>query len=276
MENIVRTAYGSALQTSLFSGIPYVMQANTTLNEKFGILAGVAPAEGITPVAKYYCIGNAGHQLASGTGGIPLIESVQHTAEDAALYNHLPFILRATNNDISSSVQASYALRKQIVVNGLNYFAYYLKRIDTSAAVTNVTLQTNNGGTITSTNFVPTSANLSPTPPVVNSVGTNLLLAQYLNCSATLPISLTQQECTELLNAALILYGDVRYAIISEMAICSGVDRIITLGNGSSFNEAIAVQVASFISSMHVIQFTSTGINGTFNLGTSDPALTLT
>ena len=276
MENIVRTAYGSALQTSLYCGIPFALVANTTLNEKFGILAGQTPPSGSMPVAKYFAIGNAGHSFSMGTGGIPLVENVPHLATDAALYNHLPFALRATNNDLTSEQQANYALRTTITVNGANYFAYYLMRINSTAAVVNTTVTTTTAGVATTTSFVPTSANLSPTPPVINSSAANILESQYVSSYANLPASLTQEQITEILNAATILYGDPSYAIISEMAICSGHDVSISLTGGGTFLEAISVQVCAFVATMHALQFTSTGLPGTFNLGTSEPTLVLT
>ena len=146
MQNITRTANGSALQTTLFDGIPFELIPFTTLNEKFEILAGVAPASGVVPKATYFCIGNGGHQLATGTGGVALIEEVPHIATDSGLYSYLPFILRAINNDIPAGTQAAYAMRKQITVNGAQYYAYYLKRIPTSSSVVTVTLETVNNG----------------------------------------------------------------------------------------------------------------------------------
>ena len=275
MQNITRTAYGSALQTTLFDGIPFDLIPFTTLNENFNVLSGQAPAAGVIPKATYFCIGNGGHQLATGTGGVALIEEVPHLATDAGLYSYLPFILRAINNDIPAGTQAAYALRKQITVAGQQYFAYYLKRIPTNASVIGLTLETVNNGTTTSVAFTPTAANLTPTPPVINNTGVNVLTSQYVNVSATMPMVFTQQECTELLNAATILYGDPAYAIISEMGICSGVDYPITLSTGVTFIEAIAVQICSFINTMHVIQYTATGITGSYQVGSNDPLLVL-
>ena len=275
MQNITRTANGSALQTILFNGIPFDLIPFTTLNEHFNILSGQAPASGVIPKATYFCIGNGGHQLATGTGGVALIEEVPHLATDSGLYSYLPFILRAINNDIPAATQAAYAMRKQITVGGQQYFAYYLKRIPTSGSVVGLTLETVSNGTTTSVAFTPTASNLAPTPPVINNSGVNVLASQYANVSATMPMVFTQQECTELLNAATILYNDPAYAIISEIGICSAVDYSITLSTGVSFMEAIAVQICSFINTMHVIQYTATGINGSYQVGSNDPLLVL-
>lgn len=275
MENITRTVYGSALQSAMFAGLPFSMDNNTTLNEKFGVLAGQPPEAGKMPTAQYYCIGNGGHQLATGTGGVALVETVQHTATDAALYKHLPFALRLATNDLGPAQQAQYALRTPVIISGQSYFAYYLKRLNISGSAVNSTLQTVVNGITTSSNFIPTTSNLSPTPPVLNSAGANILASQYVNCSTTLPINLSQSECSEIMDAATLLYGDPAYAIISEIGICTGVDKLITLTNGQAFNEAVAVQISSFISTMHVVQYTATGISGSFDFGSSDPLLVL-
>lgn len=275
MELTTRTVYGSRLQTMQFSKLPFSTEQNTTLNEKFGVLAGVNPNVGEYPAARYYAIGNGGHKLATGTGGIPLTEDNQHLSTDAALYKHLPFVLRATNNDISNAEQQKYGLRKQITVGGQPYFAYWLKRIPTDEAVVSTLIQTVNGDTVTTAAFVPTPDNLDPIPPVLNPDQVNLLSGQYADVSATLPLILTAAECTELLNAAETMYGDPKYAIISEVALCAGVDYPITLPNSNTMNEVIACQVMAFFNSMHVIQSMAAGINGTFDVGTNEPLLIL-
>lgn len=276
MDLITRTIYGSRLQTMRYAELAFSTEQNTTLNEKFSILAGVNPEVGVYPVGKFFAIGNGGHKLAVGTGGIALSESQQHLATDAALYSHLPFVLRATNNDISNALQQKYALRKTVTYGGQNYYAYYLKRIPTSEASVTTVIQTVNGGSVSSAAFVPTPLNLTPTPPVINPDQVNVLSGQYANVSATIPLLFTADECTELLNAAEIIYGDPKYAIISEIALVAGVDYPITLPNSATMNEAIATQVMTFVNTMHVVQFSPTGINGSFDIGTNEPLLVMT
>jgi hypothetical protein len=273
MELVVRTIYGSRLQTLLMSKLPFSVDQNTTLNEKFSVNAGVLPSSGVYPAAQYYCIGNGGHTASSGTGGIALNEAVQHLPTDAGLYSFLPFVLRATNNDIDNTTQQKYALRKQVTYNGNTYFAYYLKRIPVDAAVVTTTLQTTTNGVTTSSGFTPGPSNLSPTPPVLDQNNVNLLTGQYANVSAPLPLVLTADEITEILNAAEIIYGDSNYAIISEIGIVSAVDHPITLPNNNPFNEAICAQIVSFVSTIHLLQFAASGINGNFNIGTNEPML---
>lgn len=275
MDTVVRTIAGSMLQTAQHPNLPFTPLPYTTLNEKFQINQGVTPSAGVLPSVGYFCIGNKGHQLQSGTGGVALAANVPHVSTDAALYQHLPFILRATSNDIDVTTRTKYALRKQITVNGQNYYAYYLKRLDKSAASVSATINTITNELVTnSVAWNPTSANLSPTPPVIVN-GQNALTSQYGIVSAPIPMNFTATECTELLNAATILFGDPAYAIISEIGLCSGVDYSVTLPGGVAFNEAIAVQITAFVQAMQFVQANAGGITSTLNVGTQDPLLVL-
>lgn len=275
MEVVTRTVYGSRLQTMLQCKLPFSTDQYTTLNEKFSVNAGILPSTGLYPAAQYYCIGNGGHTLAQGTGGVALTQVNQHLPTDAALFRHLPFALRATNNDLSNSDQQKYGLRVQETHGGNPYYAYYLKRIPVDSAVVSTAIQTVNGNTVSSSGFVPSAANLAPTPPALDTNNVNLLSGQYANVSATLPLVLTASEITEVLNAVTIMYGDPAYAIISEIGLTSGVDYPIVLPNSNSMNEVISAQIVAFIATMHVLQFTSTGINGSFDVGTNEPLLIL-
>ena len=76
-----------------------------SLNEKFEILkdtAAITLEKGFYPEINYFCIGNGGSTLASGVKGYTYS---RHSALDAALFNHIPFVLRA--NSVPAAVPAS-------------------------------------------------------------------------------------------------------------------------------------------------------------------------
>ncbi len=275
MQNITRTVHGSRLQTAQHSGLPWAAEANTTLNERFGILSGLQPASGVYPQARYYCIGNGGHAMAVSGGGVPYAKPKPRKVTMAGLYSPLPFVLRATNDDISNDEQQKYALRKQITVESTNYIAYYLKRIPTDAAVLASTIETTTDGTTTSAAFVPGPSDLTPTAPDLEDEGENVLLGQYAKVSAPLPLVLTVDECNEILNAAEIIYGDPALAIISEIGLVAAVDHQISLPNQNTMLEAKAAIITAFIAAGHFLQFAATGINATLNVGTNEPMLVL-
>lgn len=275
MEHVTRTIYGSYLQTCLKLKVEHVISPFTTLNEKLGIQSGVVPPPGVYPTVGYYVWGNKGHQGQIGADGIPLVIAAQHRATDAALFNQLPFVLREVNNDLTSIERAKYGLRRVEVRGGISYVAYYLKRIDKTNVVAEMQYRSNTNGTITTTPFVPTADNLSPTPVVIPEGGVTTLTGDYAIVSAQTDISLTAWEVAEMLNVAEIIYGDSNYAIISELGICSGVDKVITVtptvGAPFNFNEVIAVQISTHIAVMNVLTSSNEGVTRLLDFGTNDP-----
>ena len=279
MNNIVRSVYGSYLQTCLLMNLPFAVKANSTLNEKFGIQNGVMPDIGTLPSMRYFAIGNGGHKMSIGAGGIAKPEVVQHKGSDAALYNHLPFILREPTNDISAVDRANYALRRMETHNGTTYVAYYLKRINFDNVVAGMEYTAVNAGVSNTTAFTPDSSNLNPTPPDLSNTGVNVVSGDYVSATAKLMIALSDSDVAELLNVSQVIYQDDGYAIISEVALCSGIDKVVTSpGSGNStinFNEAIAVQVVSFINTFYPLKFAAQGIDLALDMGATEPLYVL-
>lgn len=275
MEHTTRTVYGSYLQTCLKLNRPFVLQQYTTLNEKLGIQSGVAPAPGVYPSVKYFCIGNKGHQSQIGADGIGLTVAAQHRATDAALFNQLPFVLREIANDLTGTERANYALRREQTHNGQTYVAYYLRRIDMTGVEAEMQYRTNVNGNVVVTPFVPTADNLSPTPVEIPAEGVGTVAGDYVIVNSQVDISLSPWEVAELMNAAEIIYGDTSYAIISEIGLCSGVDKAVTVtpsvGVPFNFNEAIGVQITTHIAVMNMVKYSNNGVTRILSLGTNDP-----
>jgi hypothetical protein len=279
MDGITRTVYGSYLQSCQLLGLPFVLTPNTTLNEKFQVQAGIAPNTGVMPTSTYFAVGNGGHKLAI-TDGLYIPEPIQHMTTDAALYNQLPFVLREPTADLTTAEQASYALRVAVVYNGVNYVAYYLKRIDMTGVAVSMQYKTvNSDQSVTTTPFTPNTTNLNPTPPAVSTTGVNVVSGNYVMASAPVPITLSATDVTELLNVANIIYGDPNAAIISEIALCSGVDKMIAVGGSGqptfNFNEAVAVQVDSFINTFYALNFSQNGVQNIIDCGATEPLFSL-
>lgn len=275
METLVRTVYGAILQTTQLVGKPFVLKEYTTLNEKFGIQAGILPTSTEIPRCQYMAIGLGGHRAATGADGIMIPEPIQHRPTDAGLYKHLPFVLRELTNDLSPTDRAKYALRRIEEHNGNNYAAYYLRRLDLTNVTPEMLYKTVNDGVVTTTPFVPTSANLNPTPPDLSSTGVNVTTGDYVTATAKLSLIFTTKEINELLNAANVMFGDERLAIISEIALVSGVDKTIQVsGSGQAtfnFNEVIAAQIVSILNTMYMAKYADSGIDLTIDIGSSEP-----
>lgn len=279
MENITRTIYGSYLQSCHLMGVPFSMKPNTTLNEKFDIQAHVAPDVTEPPKLRYFAIGNGGHKMTTGQDGMSKPEPLQHEATDAACFKHLPFILREPENDLTVSERANYGLRREEVHNSVRYIAYYLRRIPLSGVTPAMELKTVDEGTTVTTPFEPTSANLNPTPPELNNSGVNTITGNYATVTAKLNLALSTWEIAELLNVANVLWSDDGFAIISEIAMVSGVDRVVqspSVGNSTiNFNDVIAAQVVSHVNAFYALKFANAGTGLILDIGASDPLFSL-
>lgn len=279
MNSVTRTIYGAYLQTCLLTGVAPTFPEHTTLNEKFDIQRGVLPAQNEFPRMAYYTIGNRGHQSVTGAAGIDKPEPVQHRATDAALYGHIPFVLRPVANDLTQAERAKYALRREEIHNGLRYAAYYLRRIPMNTVVPVMEYKVVDGSTTTITPFVPNSSNLNPTRPVVNNTGVNVTSGEYVIARASMSLQINEAEASELLNVAKVMYDDEGYAIISEIGLCTGVDKIVqvsTVGGGTfNFLEAIGVQIVSHVSSIIPMASSRAGTDIELSVGANEPLLAL-
>lgn len=279
MENITRTVYGSYLQTNMYLGLDHRIIPNTTLNEKFDIQSGVLPPAGQNPAVRYYAIGNGGHRMAVGADGIPYPEPIQHRATDAALFNHLPFVLRDPTNDLTPTERARYALRKEETYQGRRWIAYYLKRMVLDSVVPGMEYTTVNSGVPTTVPFTPDSSHLSPVPPQLNPNGVNVVTGDYVSSTAKVDLKLTAAEVAEILNVAKVIYDDERYAIVSEIALCSGVNKPVPVpGPGSAtfnFNEAIGVQVCSHFAAFYPMKYNLNGVDLLLDVGATEPMFAL-
>jgi hypothetical protein len=278
-ENITRTVYGAVVQTTLFLDQLFDLVQNTTLNEKFGVQQGVSSS--VTPTLNYYGIGIGGHTMTAGTDGIYLPTPLEHEPTDAALFKHLPFVLRLPTNDLSQAEQAAYAMRTTLTVGGVNYIAYYLKRLDYSTTQVQMQLKSvASDGTVSTTTFTPTTSNLNPVANPLATSGVNLTTGDYVTSTAKVTIAFTVNDITELLNAANIIYGDPSYALISELCLVSGVDKPITVttttGASYTFLEAIMAQVASFVNTLIPVRFLNSEVDIVLDLGATEALLTTT
>lgn len=277
MKTITRSVWGSSLQTALLLGqVPTILEF-TTLNEKFSVFDEEALASTERPAMQYYCIGNGGHKNMVGADGTPYTSPLPHRASDAALYRHLPFILRRVDNDLTVTERARYGLRRLENIKGINYWAYYLKRISLSntAPVINHTIV--DGDNKYTEPYSPTLANLNPVPPAMSNEGVITASGDYLSTSSILTLIFSEQDVAELIDVCRIKFNNEAYAVISEIGLTSGVDRVLTVqGPGNTqFNmkEVVAAQINSFITTHHSVAFTNKGFTQDIELGATEPLL---
>jgi len=271
MKSIVRSIYGAHVQTCLLLNQPLSILANSTLNEKFSVQAttGIAPTD--RPTLKYMGIGNGGHRTIAGANSISRPVPVQHRSTDAALYNHIPFVLRKLNNDLTASQKQKYAMRRIEQHGGENYAAYYLKRVDFSAAIAQMTYNAVVNDVVTKTPFIPTASNLNPVPPDLTQTGSNVTTGDYVTDEALVAFVLSSIDAQEVIDAMNIINGDTGYAIISEMNLCTGIDKTISIENGANFSEAIGCQTAMIANMFVPLDFNTGGVEMDITVGATEP-----
>lgn len=279
MEQVTRTVYGAAVQSSLFLGTNCQYPEYSTLNKALNIRATQPPSADKRPNLSFYVWGNRGHKITVGASGIPLNEIVQHRATDAGLYGMLPFVLREVNNDLTAAERAKYCLRRQEEHNGAAYYAYYGRRLNKANLVPAMYYTQVENGASNTTNFIPTASNLTPTPPSVSSSGTNQITADYVSARSRLSIVIAESEVAEMLNVAKVLFDDERYAIISEIALVTSVDLAVTANGfgGATFNflETIGAQIAAHVATYQALVYTNTGTTIEMDVGVNEPLFSL-
>lgn len=275
MRIITRTVWGASLQTSLLLGLPYAPQESSTLNEKFDIEPDVDLA-GTIPHVKYFCIGNGGHRVIQGADSIPYTSPVNHRASDAALFNHLPFVLREVGDDLTLDQRERYALRRKETINGVNYIAYYLKRMNLAAVQLEMQHTNVVDGNSTTVDFTASNSNLNPEHPQLPNDGVITTDGNYLTSSAIVPVLFDEDDVAELVNVARILYDNEQRAAISEIGLCSGVDKTVTADSPSgqfNYREAVGVQIATHITGYYPVGYTNKGFELQVEAGATEPML---
>lgn len=280
MELYTRTYPGLAMQIAHYFGIALPILDHSTLNEKLGISAAANLGANELPRVSYFAIGNGGHGVKTGVNSFPLFANKIHKTRDTALFNQLPFVLRPVGNDIADVEKAKYALRRVETHAGLDYIAYYLKRLDKTGlqiVVQNRDVDVQQNTSVSA--FVPTSDDLTPVPVDLDNGGVNTVTGKYISCSVNLTIGFNALDAQEFLDAVTILHGDESYAIISEAALVSGVDRSVQssdgLGGTITFNEVVCAQVANHIPVLQPVFSQRNGFDIIAEVGGIEPLLNL-
>ena len=226
---------------------------NTTLNEHLGIISGdqgVARADG---VMRYLGFGNGGHDVIV-NGGATGLSSKERLGQYQGLYNILPMAMKLVNSDFTPAEAANYRMRRLEVHNGVSYYAYYLRKLDTASLQPTIYLETTENGVVTTTPYVHgIDALVHPDfTPASGSTSYRLIAELYLT------LDLTANEVSEIQNACEILYGGTGFSVVSELGLYSGVDTNITADlNGAtvSLSELANAQLVSSASTGRLLDF---------------------
>lgn len=277
MKTTTRTVYGAALQAAMLLGVQHVIVEKTMLNEKFDVFPNLRPNPNEIPAMRYYAIGNGGHEFISGADGIAFTNPIDHSPKDAALYKHLPFVLRPLASDLTVEQRRNYAMRVILQIDGAYYVAYYLKRLPVKNSQVGMFDTRIVDGVEVTTPFIPDSSHLNPVKPVLPPTGATQTTTASVSAVSPLTLEFNEFDVAELRRACKTLFDDERYAIISEMSLVSGIDRQLTTNNINGqiqFNEAIVAQCCVHLSCYHNVAENSQGFIKELELGEAEPLLT--
>jgi hypothetical protein len=278
------TIWNISLGTSRARGIPYRIPQFSTINEALAdpILFPLIPSDPnrgmqITDDYDYttdselvkltlFCIGNRGLTPVIGNGNLPPSNLPKpHASTDAALYGQVPFVIKPVTNDLTGTDRARFRLRRTLEIDGELYAAYYGRVLPVVTAEVERVVEVTLPGQATQTSvFTPTVNNLRLTDPDVS--GNNTYTAVRANYRDAL--TFTAQDVLWFEEAAELLFGSASYARFSEVAICTGVDKLINARYpdaggavtplNSSYYESVGVQVYTF-NSTEIVAYGSQG-----------------
>lgn len=279
----IRTIVGNENQVRRELGLPMIVRANTTLNQHLKINANVVPPSTQIPTVGYFCIGMGGvdwQNCDNNTSTLPFPKFYQHTADKTGLFGILPFVMRELNNDLTPTERARYGLRRRELFKGVEYYAYYLKRLDlTNVNIETKLITTNADKTKTEVEYNPQEADLSPQPKTLTVLEENVLKATYARTLAPVRVEITEDDAHELMNVFNILHGAPEKAFISEIGLVSGIDHEVevTTPNGQvHFKEVLIAQIAHIASVMQMIGSSNGGFTRMFNIGINEPIMNVT
>lgn len=271
-----RTIYAAHLATCKALGRPFTVLDNSTLNQKFNLHNNETPRLNEYPVIGYVGIGNKGASYEVTTSNYVLTKAIPHKPRDASLYNFIPFVLRRVAQDLPAEERSKYRCRVPVTIGSVDYVAYYLRALTLENVIPSVELRNVTDTNIATSSFVPSLGDLSPNHPDISNIDINNPSGDYLISTAKVNLTLNATDIANIMDACAIMYGDPRYAVINEIALCSGIDRVLqgTFGTvTSNYVDVVAAQTNAFIYQYHALSETSTEVSLRFDIGSSEPLL---
>lgn len=296
--SITRLAMGSYFQLAKAIGAPIIPPANSTLAEILSNSDAV-PFQPAIPTAsmeftdeynyqvdsvnsklQYFAIGSGSHyNVTNATNGRPKWGNKPHNARRTGPFEIMPFVIRDLDDDLTPEQRTEYRGRKIIEIGGRYRAAYFLRVIDLSSLPISQQIVKKENGVETSVPYRPTVNDM--VSKVADISGEND--GTYIRTTIPVELTFSALQAQWLREVAALWYGDADDAIISEIAICSGVDKPITKryppassnqtpqAVSSSLKEAVAVQL-TVIEALHEdLTFTNGSLIEKIYIGTEDP-----
>ena len=235
VNNSNATIYDRLIGLHARIGIPYSPEPNTTLNEKLDIYPNLDIKDKL-PTLSYIGIGNGGNNVI-----YDVLKTSEHEVKDAGLFNQIPFLIIEKSRDLTIQERSEYRLRKETIINNIEYVEYYLKKISNITKPEVFIIEKT--GELT-TKLKPFNFNdstiLNPTPKVKQDfITVDKTTYVAITCSAS--FGLSELEVENVKAAIELKYGVESPKIISEICLFSGVEH-----NTTSGPEALSVQASFF------------------------------
>lgn len=235
------TTIGARNEAARSAGVPLQVRHDITLNAKRGIHEGIDPVG--YPTDRYLGYGIGGFKNID-TGTVQ--EAHRPKASNKDLYNPLPFRIVPVDEDLTEAERAVYRLRTKENINGVFYWAYWLKKItpvDNTVKAVQVQPPDN-----TEQPYVEDPADLNPVPPSSSwdeNADPRVIISTEYRCVVT------AEEMREAIS--VLRNGDMRLAALSEISINTGIDKEVVGVNhlGDSFNYVDSTYVHMAIHRCH-------------------------
>lgn len=275
----IRTIVGNENQVRRELGLPYTVRTNSTLNQYLNIMKGIVPPSNQIPTIGYFCIGAGGISMQNCNNNtartLPFPRVYQHTSDKSGLFKLIPFVMRELNNDLTPQERAKYALRRKEIFKNVEYYAYYLKRLDLSQVLVETKILTKQtDGTFNEREFRLEESDLSPVEQELSVDQENVLKATYARTLAPVRVQMGKKDVEELYNVFNILTGNPMEAVVTEIGLVSGIDRVTevaTVTGRANFTEVIAAQISHINTTLVFLGAQSAGFTSNFNIGVNEP-----
>jgi len=246
-EYSVTTIIGLLNEFESMTALQQTVLSKCTINAQHNVIPTVMPTK--TPQLFYFGIGINGYYNVN-QDTPPLSQPYMPAATDMDLYQPIPFRIVPITADLSPTERAQYRMRTMQTFNGTQYFCYWLKLINFTTKEVEVMQVNPTGG---ETPYVFNPKNLKPIPKksstgqIVNASGDTVIVS----LSGTCPI--LGSEIVEVIN---IMYGDLRFANISELGFYTGQDVTAQGPDGKggeiSYTESAYTQLSSKLCSLPI------------------------
>jgi hypothetical protein len=281
----VKTIWGLYLEASRRPGGVFSPVAYSTINEqlKIPVDASKRTPSGTnpTPEINVLMIGRGGHRNAIGGQTDSLTDELTPRINAAGLREAIAFLTIPTSGgSLPAGINIDdFCLEKTVTYNGIQYTCYYGMFVDTTSGGTDVSIQKITIDpilrSVSREDYEPDSnTQLNPQPLSLTNNATNNATNVYLEVTSPFKITFSADVVSAIMDGIDIRYGDSRYGVISEMAVCSSVKETVSgtnWGTDTFSTEALWCQPFVFISTSNKLQYQSSGFSYNFALGQSLP-----